>query len=137
MKSKRPNFYLFVLFVDWQGGCGSGLLQRELRMAIGDKRYSVLDRRALEQAVAVDPTLHLCASPDCPFVTSWSGPEDGAPVMDCLVCHHRRCMVCGADPYHDGTGCPVPAEEEEDASMQFIANSNIRLLQCTGLINNT
>lgn len=119
-------------------GCGSGITQRELRLILGDKRYAILDRRALEQAVATDPTLHICPSPDCPFVVSWFGPDDGLPIIDCPICRHRRCLVCGADPYHDGIGCPPPqsagavsAQSEEEASLQFIATSNIkRCMRC-------
>lgn len=42
--------------------CGAAFTQRELRALLGSKLFAVLDRRALEQAVAVDPSLHICPS---------------------------------------------------------------------------
>ena len=48
--------------------------------------------------------------------------------MDCPVCGHRRCLICGADPYHDGSGCPPPAGEEDELGDAKIASLNIRYL---------
>lgn len=102
------------------GGAGSGagdvssechyaLTQRELRALLGQEAYAVLDRRALEHAVAIDPTLHICPTPDCTYIVSWTGPDDGLPRIDCPLCHKDRCLVCGACPYHEGRGCIRPA----------------------------
>lgn len=44
------------------GACGVAITQRELRALLGAALFAVLDRRALEQAVAVDPSLHICPS---------------------------------------------------------------------------
>jgi hypothetical protein len=52
--------------------CGKALSQLELRACIGDQRASQLDRRALELAVSIDPTLHLCPTPDCSMVSEIS-----------------------------------------------------------------
>jgi hypothetical protein len=49
-------------------GCGKALSQLELRACIGDQRATQLDRRALELAVSIDPTLHICPTPDCQMV---------------------------------------------------------------------
>lgn len=47
---------------DASSGCGVAITQRELRALLGSELFAVLDRRALEQAVAVDPSLHICPS---------------------------------------------------------------------------
>jgi hypothetical protein len=91
--------------------CAAGLSQHELRGILGPQAWAKLDRRALEYAVSVDPTLHLCASPDCPYVVSWAGPADGPPVLDCPVCHIRRCLICNTAPFHEGRACPEPSAD--------------------------
>ena|SRR3989338_4638831 len=52
-------------------GCFGFLSQSDLRLALGDIDFHVLDRRALEKAVEIDPTLYLCPSPDCEYIISW------------------------------------------------------------------
>ena len=70
-------------------------------------------------------------------MTSWFGRDDGPPIIDCPVCRHRRCLVCGADPYHEGAECPPARDdsvspgssslaEDEETTLKFIASSNIR-----------
>ena len=60
-----------------QSDCFSPAVKGMLRALSGTRAFSVLDRRALEQAVAYDPSLHLCPMPDCTFVASWCGEDDG------------------------------------------------------------
>ena len=73
--------------------CTTALTQNELRRLLGDRAFATLDRRALEAAVAVDATLHLCPTPDCPNVVAWAGPQDGLPRIDCNVCGQNRCEM--------------------------------------------
>ena len=75
--------------------CRRPLMQREVRAVIGTEAFARLDRRAVEVAVAADPTLHLCPSPDCSFVAAWGGEEDGPPRIRCPLCDVERCLVCG------------------------------------------
>ena len=64
--------------------------------------------RGLEQTAALDPTLHICRTPDCTYIACWAGPEDGPPSLDCPLCKVARCLVCGASPFHTGQSCPPP-----------------------------
>ena len=134
-----------------QGDCGSMLTQYELRSLLGPAAFAVLDRRGLEQTVAMDPTLHLCPTPDCPYIVSWCGPQnagDAPPAIDCPVCKKHRCLLCGVEPFHRGqpclprTPCSSPGanapgggpESEEALSLAFIssASSNIRICRRCG-----
>lgn len=49
--------------------CTIAVSQREIRALVGIEAFARLDRRALEQAAACDPSLHLCPTPDCTFIT--------------------------------------------------------------------
>ena len=118
------------------GGCGNmkGLTQNELRNIIGGESYAALDRRALERVVAIDPSLHLCTTSDCPYVVSWSGPEDGVPRVDCPVCCTSRCLVCGVSPYHTGRICaPVSDQNDMDFINSPYASSNIKRCRRCGV----
>lgn len=130
-------------------GCSNQLSQTELMMVLDDTTFQTFDRRALEQAVSLDRSLHLCPTPDCPFVCAWSGPEDGPPMVMCPVCQKDSCLVCGRSPYHEGRSCLDPAPQpsatamatasasapqatsspidDEAATLAFIARSNIKL----------
>ena len=56
--------------------------------------------------VAIDPTLHHCPTPDCPYLVSWRGvKQDGPPECDCPVCKQKYCLACLAKPYHKGLNC--------------------------------
>ena len=77
--------------------CSSELTQHELKHLLDAKTFAVLDRRALERAVELDSSMHLCATPDCPYVIAWSGPEDGPSLFNCPMCLHKRCIVCGME----------------------------------------
>lgn len=90
--------------------CDTELTQSDLRALTDPKTFTLLDRRALERAVELDPTLHLCASPDCPYVVCWTGPDDGESLFDCPLCNHKRCIVCGQEPFHTDSLCPVPGD---------------------------
>ena len=130
-----------------QPGC-SPLTQRELRRLLGRDAFATLDRRALEAAVAVDASLHLCRSPDCTYIVSWAGPEDGAPVMKCPLCAKQRCLVCGGEcadtgahdcasaavggGMTDGSSSAAAAAEEEEATKKYIAESGIRICKRCG-----
>ena len=81
-------------------GCPRFLSQSELQMVLGDQVFQTFDRRALEQAVAQDRSLHLCPTPDCSFVCAWAGPEDGLPRVICPLCQKDACLICGKSPYH-------------------------------------
>lgn len=96
------------------GDCREALDQRELRALVGTSKFSILDRRALEAAVLADPSLHMCPTADCTFVTSWVGPDDGLPMCDCPNCGKKSCLVCGMSPYHKDRTCEE-AKVERDA----------------------
>jgi len=66
--------------------CRRDVSQREVRALVGAESFGLLDRRALEMVVFADPTLHLCKTPDCCFVASWSSAEDGPPRIRCPRC---------------------------------------------------
>ena len=94
--------------------CDVDITQRELRAIIGTERFAQLDRRGLEQLVSIDSTLHLCQTPDCTYVISWSGDEPGVlPVLKCPLCSVERCLACGVSPYHTGNLCPEPGASGE------------------------
>ena len=87
-------------------GCGSSLTHRELRALLGAAAFKRLDRAQMELACALDPTMHPCPTPDCPYICVWGSEEaDGLPKLDCPMCHRSRCLVCKASPYHDGARC--------------------------------
>jgi hypothetical protein len=86
-------------------GCGSELSESELRLLADPSIFAKWERRALERAVELDPTLHLCTSPDCTYVICWTGPEDGESLFDCPLCLHKRCIVCQQEPFHTGSTC--------------------------------
>eukprot|EP01052_Picozoa_sp_SAG31_P014394 SAG31_NODE_892_length_11180_cov_22.596426_10_plen_340_part_00 len=135
--------------------CDGDITQRELRALIGTERFSRLDRRCvppvnsrlqavpqlfrfvrsgLEMTCATDPTLHLCQTPDCTFITYWASQEDdGDPKLNCPLCKIERCLVCGASPYHTGLPCPQPASaeahnrnDEEAATAAYMATNSIK-----------
>ena len=68
--------------------CTCVLPHLELQEILGVAALAQLQQRSLEAAVAADPTLHLCRTPDCSYVTSWASGEAGqtAPRMDCPLC---------------------------------------------------
>ena len=118
--------------------CRLPLMQREVRAVIGVDAFSALDRRAVEIAVLADPTLHLCPSPDCTYVTGWAGPEDGPPRLQCPICQIERCLMCGRS-YHAGSTCEeakILADiaaggaganaAEEALTMAFLERTNVR-----------
>ena len=117
--------------------CGADVTQAELREIVGMENFAKIDRRALEQAVSIDPSLHHCPTPDCVNIVCWSGPDDGLPICDCGVCHKKSCLVCGHSPYHIGNTCEqhrmantsmtdVEREENERAFQEYVRSSNIR-----------
>jgi len=134
--------------------CSKHFTQRELRNLIGTKTFATLDRRALETVVSIDPTLHMCSTPDCSYVVAWAGEEiDGPPVFICPLCKLRKCIACGTTPYHDGMNCHdfinqmrrssdssqlptgsecdnsgqiMVAEEAERLTLSYLQSSNIR-----------
>ena len=123
--------------------CSSEISQRELRALIGVASFSTMDRRGLEQTAALDPTLHLCPSADCSFITCWAGTEDGEPKLDCPLCKSSHCLVCGSSPYHEGQGCPTPGQQgqlvdpdavrlaaEEEASAAFLQGGSADIKMC-------
>lgn len=122
--------------------CRQHYNHRELRQLMGNERFQVLDRRALELAVATDPSLHLCSTPDCSFVVSWCGLEDGPPRVRCPRCEVERCLLCKTSPFHHGQGCDEAAKavsapalnahaEEERATRAYMETSDVRICpQC-------
>ena len=105
--------------------CSQALAQHELRALLGEAAFAQLDRRALEAAVAVDPSLHACPTPDCRFVVCWSGAEgEGPPAVNCPLCKTQRCLLCAAAPYHTGRRCgeappaAAPGEGPEHAAAE-------------------
>ena len=48
--------------------CHAILAHMELKAILGSQQLALLQQRSLEQATAIDPTLHLCRTPDCKFV---------------------------------------------------------------------
>jgi hypothetical protein len=118
-------------------GCGHILSQGELQRILGEREFAVLERRALEAAVASDRSLHFCPTPDCTYVVSWAGDEDGPPRVDCPLCLCSRCLLCGGRhaahrACESATEAPSgPAEaarhaEEEQATTEYMARANIR-----------
>jgi hypothetical protein len=86
-------------------GCGKNISEREVKLIIGEDKFKKLDKRALDGAVGVDPTLHNCPTPDCNYIISWRGMEDGIPECDCPVCGKSSCLVCLVTPYHKDLNC--------------------------------
>eukprot|EP00037_Helgoeca_nana_P014332 m.133817 g.133817 ORF g.133817 m.133817 type:complete len:293 (+) comp22501_c1_seq6:1010-1888(+) len=111
--------------------CRRELAQRETRAIIGTENFAKLDRLALEEAVMADPTLHLCASPDCTFVASWAGPDDGLPRVVCPKCDTVRCLMCGRKWHGLEVSCAeasaaVPAAAAEALTMAYLKRTNVR-----------
>ena len=97
------------------GGCDETLSQREVRRVLGQSAFGTFDRRELDQLVAVDQSLHICPSPDCPFIVSWAGEDaDGAPIMCCPLCEETTCLVCRkpAVAYYGLVVCACAGQEE-------------------------
>ena len=125
--------------------CTIAISQREVRALVGTEAFAKLDRRALEQAAACDPSLHLCPTPDCTYITMWCGVGDGQPKVDCPICSKQYCLVCVSTPYHDGKTCAerkaevdvlagvgggagaAPGDADEEATRQYLEASNIRI----------
>merc|ERR1712146_791581 len=74
---------------------------------------------------AIDPTLHHCPTPDCPYVVAWSGYEDGVPMCDCPTCGKSSCLVCCQSPYHTGLTC----DQYKATVAEKINEDNERLTQ--------
>jgi hypothetical protein len=118
--------------------CDAEITQSELRDIVGVEIFEKIDRKALESAVAIDPTLHHCPTPDCMNIVCWSGSEDGIPMCDCRICHQKSCLICGQSPYHTSLTCgqfrasntSMSNEEKERNEQQFqeyMRTSNIRV----------
>jgi len=118
------------------GSCTAALTHPEMRALLGVSDFDVLDRRALDGAVAADPTLFACSTPDCPFVACWTA-ADGEPCLCCPLCGKQRCLMCGVEPYHSGSlcgglvvgmgtpssGAASPTKAPEDASVALGADA--------------
>jgi hypothetical protein len=52
--------------------CSAFFTPAELKSVLPASEYNKLERRSLEHAVALDPSLRLCTTPDCPYIYSWS-----------------------------------------------------------------
>ena len=76
--------------------------------------FNKLDTRALNMAASVDPTLHICPTPDCTFIVSWRGPEDGPPECNCPICKQSYCLACLAKPFHKGMNCLEYEKKQEE-----------------------
>eukprot|EP01001_Neometanema_parovale_P007024 NODE_3350_length_1236_cov_56.004492_g3179_i0.p1 GENE.NODE_3350_length_1236_cov_56.004492_g3179_i0~~NODE_3350_length_1236_cov_56.004492_g3179_i0.p1 ORF type:complete len:324 (+),score=33.34 NODE_3350_length_1236_cov_56.004492_g3179_i0:98-1069(+) len=118
--------------------CSANIPPHELRDILGHEESQRLDRRLLENTVVTDPTLHLCSTPDCTYIISWAGEQDGPPQMFCPRCDRVKCLVCGLSPYHTGVSCEQAAKksstkEEEKATLDFIRKSNIRICKKCGI----
>ena len=118
--------------------CGGEVTQAELREVVGLEHFNTIDRKQMEAAVAIDPTLHHCPTPDCSNIVCWTGEEDGVPLCNCLVCNKKSCLVCGVSPYHNGMTCDEYIHSNtsmsesdkaanEQAFQQYMQNSNIRV----------
>ena len=119
--------------------CGAEVTQQELRDIVGTEHFEKIDRKQMEAAVAIDPTLHFCPTPDCSNVVCWVGQEeDGLPICNCQVCHKKSCLVCGVEPYHDNMTCEEQrhantsiSEKDKAANelkfQQYVQGSNIRV----------
>ena len=93
-------------------GCGSAITHRDLRALLGMELFNKLDRGALEVAVSLDPSLHLCPTPDCTFICCWASEEsDGKPILDCPLCQKSTCLACKRQPFHEGATCAAAAAE--------------------------
>ena len=114
--------------------CKSEFNQEELLEVMGENSFQVLERRALESVVAIDPTLHHCPTADCPYVVAWSGYEDGVPMCDCPTCGKSSCLVCCQSPYHTGLTCDQYKatvaekinEDNERLTQEYLKKSTIR-----------
>jgi len=104
--------------------CKKELEQREIRAMIGDAAFMRHDRIVMEHTVSIDPTLHLCSSPDCTYVVSWCGPEDGLPVLNCPICRTSRCLLCRR-PDHGTISCADATDDQ--ALHNYIQSSNVKL----------
>ena len=63
--------------------CRAPLHPHQIEMLAGESISRKAERNALQSAVASDPSLHLCPTPDCDYVIEWKGPDDG-PVSEPL-----------------------------------------------------
>lgn len=102
--------------------CTEFLSPFELKALSDPVQYQRLERRALELSVASDPTFHLCRSPDCTFITSWT-PDDGPPHLICPLCNTERCLACNQSPYHVEMTC---AEALEHRHRSRVTRSMVR-----------
>lgn len=69
---------------------------------------SLLDQRTVLQLernsvpAALGAALSWCRTPDCSNCVE----HEGVPAeFFCTACGHRRCVLCGAEPYHHGRSC--------------------------------
>jgi len=86
-------------------GCRGSFSQVEVEALIGSSAFASLDRRALEHAASSDPNLYPCKTPDCTYVVYYDANVDGTPKFECPQCRAVRCLLCDAEPYHDGVDC--------------------------------
>ena len=124
--------------------CTAEIGQEELRLVIEPQLFSTLERRSLEAVVALDPTLHHCPTPNCTFVCSWAGVEDGPPRCDCPVCHKSSCLACFTSPFHNGFSCEQFKEQksqdqtiedrrkDEELLQEYLKKSTIRICKRCG-----
>lgn len=112
--------------------CRRELEQREARVLIGEQAFAKIDRLLLEQAVFADPTLHLCATPNCNFVSLWTDEQTGPPRFRCQNCRIERCLLCRG-LWHGDVSCEVanaaiPVEEAEAATAAYLREADMK--QC-------
>lgn len=80
----------------------------EVERLLPREEFEKIDRRALESAVRADPNLHMCPTPDCPYIVcldtyGWCGEQ--RTMINCQVCSKKSCFECGAFPFHQSMTC--------------------------------
>jgi hypothetical protein len=60
--------------------------------------------RSLKKAIATEPSLFNCPTPDCNFCVSLDDNEEPW-LQNCPKCGKGSCLRCSAQPYHEGVSC--------------------------------
>jgi len=114
--------------------CGKPILQRELRAILGPRKFSKLDRFALESATNMDPNLRNCPTPDCPYIFYWEdqskdSTSTSTPKFFCPLCDSTACLKCCISPYHEGISCSIFKSMPASSQHEELTSSYLKQLK--------
>mmetsp|Transcript_2248 Transcript_2248/g.3329 ORF Transcript_2248/g.3329 Transcript_2248/m.3329 type:complete len:314 (-) Transcript_2248:1057-1998(-) len=112
--------------------CGKPIMQDDLRSILDSATFERLERIALASAVAADPTLHYCPTPNCSFIVNWDKSEYSGGTsarFHCPKCNSTSCLKCATAPYHDGISCEDFMKKSEHCREECLTKKYLKTHQ--------